>query len=115
MEPNFVYRSASLIASALLAVLLLPPRLGAAEPDANSACQAQQPVAQEAPERDLSENCYTLQVSTQHLQLHEDLGWGPGMLKRLNGLRGALDGEAARGMDAILNGLADDRKKNGVR
>jgi hypothetical protein len=66
---------------------------------------------QEVPERDLSENCYTLQVSTQNLQLHEDLGWGPGMLKRLDGLRGALDGEAARAMDAILAGFADDRKK----
>lgn len=70
---------------------------------------------QEVPERDLSENCYTLQVSTQNLQLHEDLGWGPGMLKRLDGLRGALDGEAARAMDAILAGLTDERKKNGVR
>jgi hypothetical protein len=66
---------------------------------------------QEVPERDLSQNCYTLQVSTQKLQLHEDLGWGPGMLKRLDGLRGALDGEAARAMDAIMAGLADDRKK----
>ena len=63
------------------------------------------------PERSLSENCYTLQVSTQHLQLHKDLGWGPGMVKRLDGLRGALDGEAAQAMDAILAGLADDRKK----
>jgi len=33
------------------------------------------------------------------------------MLKRLDGLRGALDGEAARAMDAILAGFADDRKK----
>ena len=32
---------------------------------------------------------YTLQVSTRNLQLHEDLGWGLAMLKRLQGLRGA--------------------------
>lgn len=65
---------------------------------------------QEVPEHDLSENCYTLQVSTQKLQLHEDFGWGPAMLKRLQGLRGALDGDAARAMDAILTELAEDGK-----
>ena len=64
--------------------------------------QAVELAKQEVPERDLSKNCYTLQVSTEKLQLHEDLGWGPGMLKRLDGLRGALDGEAAQAMDAIL-------------
>ena len=66
---------------------------------------------QDVPERDLSQNCYALQVSTQSLQLHEDLGWGPGMLKRLEGLRGALDGEAAKAMDALLAKLAEDRKE----
>ena len=66
---------------------------------------------QEMPERDFSQNCYTLQISTQSLQLHEDLGWGPDMLKRLDALRSVLDGEAGQGMDAILAGLADDRKK----
>jgi hypothetical protein len=76
--------------------------------------QAVEPAKQNVPKRDLSENCYTLQVSTQNLQLHEDFGWGPGMLKRLDGLRAALDGEAARAMDAILAGLADERKENGV-
>jgi len=30
----------------------------------------------------------------------------------LDGLRGALDGEAARAMDEILAQLADERKKN---
>ena len=33
------------------------------------------------------------------------------MLKRLDALRTALNGEAGQGMDAILAGLADDRKK----
>ena len=70
---------------------------------------------QDVPERDLSQNCYALQVSTRSLQLHEDLGWGPGMLKRLEGIRGALDGEAAQAMDAILAGLANDRKKWAAR
>jgi hypothetical protein len=74
--------------------------------------QAVEPRKQEPPERDRSEkNCYSLQVSTKNLELHEDLGWGPGMLKRLDGLRGALDGEAAQAMDAILAGLADECKK----
>jgi hypothetical protein len=66
---------------------------------------------QAIPPRSLAENCYTLQVSVPNFCLHEDFGWGPGMLKRLDGLRGALDGEAARAMDAVLAGLADERKK----
>jgi hypothetical protein len=78
---------------------------------------------QEVPDRDPYEKCYTIQVSTQKLhldedrgwvpalQLHEDLGWGPATLKRLDGLRRALDGEAARAMDSFLAGLADDRNK----
>jgi len=49
------------------------------------------------------------------LKLYEDLGWGPGLLKRLEGLRGALDEEGARAIDAILAGLADERTKTGVR
>ena len=71
--------------------------------------QAIEPGKQELPNRDLSKNCCSLQVSTRNLQLHEDLGWGPGMLKRLDGLRGELDGEAAQAIDAILAGLADER------
>lgn len=66
---------------------------------------------------------YTLQVSTTNLQptedlglkLYEDLGWGPGLVKRLEGLRGALDEEGARALDAIIAGLADERKENGGR
>jgi hypothetical protein len=73
--------------------------------------QAVELPKQEPPDRDISENCFTLQVSTQNLQLHEDLGWGPEMLKRLDGLRGVLDGDAAQAMDAILAGLDNDRKK----
>ena len=66
---------------------------------------------QKIPQRSLLDNCYTLQVSTQNLQLHEDLGWGPAMLKRLNGLRTALEGDAAEAMDALLAALAEDRRK----
>ena len=73
-------------------------------------CQAVELGKQKIPQRDLSKNCYTLQVSTKSLQLHEDLGWGPGLLKRLEGLRTALDGDGAEAMSALLTTLDDDRK-----
>jgi len=41
----------------------------------------------------------------------EDLGWGPEMLKRLDGLRAVLKGDAAKAMDEFLAGLSDYRKK----
>jgi hypothetical protein len=66
---------------------------------------------QEIPERDLSEFCYTLQVSTRSLELHEDLGWGPGLVKRLKGLRGALDEEASHALGSIIAELAGEQKK----
>jgi hypothetical protein len=43
--------------------------------------------------------------------LYEDLGWGPALVKRLEGLRGALDEEGARAIDAILAGVAEEREK----
>ncbi len=57
------------------------------------------------------EKWYTLQVSTRNLQLHEDLGWGPELLKRLRGLRTALEGDAAQAMDALLARFAEDQKQ----
>jgi hypothetical protein len=66
---------------------------------------------QEIPDREPSDKYYSLQVQTQNLGLHEDLGWGPKLVKRLTGLRDALDGEAAERMDAILAGLADEPEK----
>lgn len=74
--------------------------------------QAVEAGKQEVPDRVPSEFWYTLQVSTEGILLHEDLGWGPGLLKRLAGLREALaadssDGEASRAMDAILSELSD--------
>jgi len=74
-------------------------------------------------ERQTHTHRYILQVSTANLQptedlglkLHEDLGWGPGLVKRLEGLRGALNEDGARAIDAILAGLDDEREKNGSR
>jgi hypothetical protein len=80
---------------------------------------------QEVPDRDRGPHtyCYTLQVSTTNLQptedlglkLHEDLGWVPGLVKRLEGLRGVLDEDGARALDAILAEITDEDTKNGVR
>lgn len=66
---------------------------------------------QKIPKRDLSKNCYALQVSTGNLQLHEDRGWGPGMVERLEGFRKALDGDGAKALDALLASLEEDRKQ----
>ncbi|HTU24585.1 MAG TPA: hypothetical protein VMF30_04260 [Pirellulales bacterium] len=65
---------------------------------------------QEVPLRDMSKDCCTLQVFTRNLSLHEDFGWGLPMLKRLDGLRGAVEGEAAQALDAILASFAAERK-----
>jgi hypothetical protein len=51
--------------------------------------------------------CYTLTVGN----FYEDLGWGLPMLKRLDGLRKVLDGDAAKGMDFLLNRLSGWRKQ----
>lgn len=56
-------------------------------------------------------NWIQLQVSLDRSEfgLYENLGWGPAMLKRLDGLRGALEGNAAKAMDEILSRLTDER------
>ncbi len=75
--------------------------------------QAVELSKQKIPQVDLTGTWYTLQVSTGNLNfcLHEDLGWGPGMLKRLQGMRTALEGDAAEAMDELLGRLAEDQKK----
>lgn len=50
---------------------------------------------------------YTLKVGN----FCEDLGWGLPMLKRLDGLRKMLDGDAAKGMDFLLTRLSGFRKQ----
>jgi hypothetical protein len=68
--------------------------------------------SKQIPDREPSGKYYSLQVKTDNLGLHEDLGWGPKLVKRLSGLRTVLDGKAAEHMDAILADFADQRKKN---
>ena len=36
------------------------------------------------------------------IYFYEDLGWGPKMVSRLDGLRKVLDGDAAKAMDVLL-------------
>ncbi|MGD0899574.1 MAG: hypothetical protein ABR915_17225 [Thermoguttaceae bacterium] len=50
---------------------------------------------------------YTLTVG----DFHQDLGWGLPMLKRLDGLRKVLDGDAAKGMDFLLGRLSGLRQQ----
>jgi hypothetical protein len=50
---------------------------------------------------------YTLSVGN----FSEDLGWRLPMLKRLDGLRKILDGDAAKGMDRLLARLSGLRKQ----
>jgi hypothetical protein len=54
---------------------------------------------------------YTLMVKTDRGILEGDLGWGLPMLKRLDGLREVLDGDAAKQMDLLLGRLAGHRKE----
>jgi len=61
--------------------------------------------------------CYTLTVRARPAggqgpppEFREDLGWGPVMLGRLDGLRKVLDGQAAKAMDALLGRLSGYRK-----
>jgi hypothetical protein len=74
--------------------------------------QAREPETQKIPFPRLDQrNWVQLQVSLQpgEFGLYENLGWGPAMRKRLVGLRDALGGDAAKGMDEILSRLPDDR------
>lgn len=66
--------------------------------------QAKEPDKQKLPyPRPEWRNWIQFQVSLQNgFLLHENLGWGPAMRKRLEGLRGALEGDAAKAMDEIL-------------
>lgn len=73
--------------------------------------QAVEPDKQKIPQPDFSQKIYCLQVRTQNLSLHEDLGWGPATLKRLDGLRAVLSGDAAKAMDVLLAKPAEDWKK----
>jgi hypothetical protein len=70
---------------------------------------------QKIPRRDLTKDCFTLQVSLENgdgdFVLHEELGWGPAMLKRLDGLHAALEGDAAGAMAEILATLTEERKQ----
>ena len=43
--------------------------------------------------------------------LTEYLGWNPTMLRRLDGLRSVLTGEAAKAMNEVLDRLNEDRRK----
>jgi hypothetical protein len=54
---------------------------------------------------------YLLTVSNENLFLREDLGWKLPMLKRLDALRGVLDGAAATKMDLLLGRLKGLREK----
>ena len=54
---------------------------------------------------------YTLMVKTDRNILESNLGWGLPMLKRLDGLRKVLDGDAAKKMDVLLSRLAGHRKE----
>jgi hypothetical protein len=67
---------------------------------------------QEIPDREPSDKYYSLQVKTNNLSLHEDLGWGRKLVKRLAGLRTVLNGKAAERMDAILADFADERENS---
>jgi hypothetical protein len=54
---------------------------------------------------------YVIRASTQGIRFQEDLGWGLPMLKRLDGLRKVLDGDAAKGMDLLLARLTGLREQ----
>ncbi|MHC4983272.1 MAG: hypothetical protein ACYTF6_08915, partial [Planctomycetota bacterium] len=54
---------------------------------------------------------YTLRVAYGKGFYEEDLGWGLAMLNRLDGLRAAIDGDAAKAMDKLLAQLERQRKE----
>jgi hypothetical protein len=53
---------------------------------------------------------YVLRVQSEKLQLVEDLGWNLAMLRRLDGLRTVLEGDAASAMDLLLGRLSGVRR-----
>ena len=54
--------------------------------------------------------CYRMHAEIDDNGDVEDLGWGLSMLKRLDGLRKVLDGDAAKKMDVLLERLSGSRK-----
>ncbi|MCH7988047.1 MAG: hypothetical protein IID46_02730 [Planctomycetes bacterium] len=54
---------------------------------------------------------YLLRVRAGELQLGENLGWDLKMLKHLDGLRKALDGDAEKSMGLLLGRLAGHRRE----
>ena len=58
-----------------------------------------------------SKPSYTMRIHIDDNGDTEDLGWGLPMLKRLDGVRKVLDGDAAEKMDVLLLRLAGYRKE----
>ncbi len=54
---------------------------------------------------------YTIRLTTDQIVFLGDIGWGLPMLRRLDGLRKVLDGDAAKQMDLLLGRLAGHRKE----
>lgn len=54
---------------------------------------------------------YHMRVHIDDNGVTEDLGWGLPMLKRLDGLRKVLKGDAAKEMDVLLDRFAEQRKE----
>ncbi len=54
---------------------------------------------------------YTIRAYAGGLALYENLGWDLKMLKRLDGLRKVLDGDAAKAMDKLLARMSGHRKQ----
>ena len=54
---------------------------------------------------------FTMRVHVDDDGVCEDLGWGLPMLKRLDGLRKVLEGDAAKKMDVLLKRLKEHRKE----
>lgn len=56
-------------------------------------------------------SCYILTVREKATgELWQDLGWGAAMLRRLDALRQATDGDAAKALDALLGRMSGLRK-----
>ena len=58
-----------------------------------------------------SKPSYSMSVHIDDNGDTEDLGWGLPMLKRMDGLRKVLDGDAAKKMDVLLEPLSRHRKE----
>jgi hypothetical protein len=67
--------------------------------------------AHESNTKKMSQPSYSLSVRAGDLRLTENLGWGLDMLKWLDGLRKALEGDAAKAMDTLLGRLYGHRRE----